>query len=281
MSRNYRRYKGKRPRNKYVAALLAFTFGGFGVHKFYLNEPGQGIMFVFLFFMTVNIFSMPVSAILGIIDAFRLLTMSNEDFHHKYNRGAHVNPTNRAVERETRNRRRRGAPAPVRKQRRAPSRAAVQRANPFKKSGIKKYKDFDLEGAIQDFKKGLEINNQDVALHFNIANAYSLTEQEEKAYYHLDQAVQLGFTDFELLNTKDDLAFVRIQPQWDDFKANGYKLTRGMFRGGQPQQELNTAELPTDDVLLSQLNKLAELRKKGLLSQDEFMMERKKLMNRR
>ncbi|MBK7010281.1 MAG: hypothetical protein IPH36_17425 [Saprospiraceae bacterium] len=38
------------------------------------------------------------------------------------------------------------------------------RANPFKNSGLAKYKDFDLDGAIADFKQGLEIDANDVAL---------------------------------------------------------------------------------------------------------------------
>ena len=47
-------------------------------------------------------------------------------------------------------------------------RKAKAKANPFKTSGIKKYKDYDLEGAIEDFSRGLDINQNDVALHFNI-----------------------------------------------------------------------------------------------------------------
>jgi len=277
MSRNYRTRKGKKPRNRKLAALLALVGGSFGVHKFYLNQPGQGIMFIFLFTMAANL-SFPLTAVLGVFDAFRLLSMSDEQFHHKYNRGAYVNPTHRDSKVERRRQEQLNRTRSTRPTRGAqPRRAAVQRANPFKKSGIAKYKDFDLDGAIADFSKGLEINENDIALHFNIANAYSLTEQKEKAYYHLDRAVDLGFQDFDLISTKDDLAFVRIQPEWEAFKANGFQLKRGMMSAGTP--EANPTE--TDDVLLSQLNKLSELRKKGLLSEEEFMLERKRLMNRR
>jgi len=275
MSRNYRTRKGNKPKSRKLAALLALVGGSVGVHKFYLNQPGQGIMFIFLFTIAANL-SFPLTAVLGIFDAFRLFTMSDEQFHHKYNRGAYVNPTHRDSKVERRRQRQMSRPErTVRGSK--PTRAAVQRANPFKKSGIAKYKDFDLDGAIIDFSKGLEINEQDVALHFNIANAYSLTEQKEKAYYHLDKAVELGFTDFDLISTKDDLAFVRIQPEWDAFKENGFQLKRGMMSSAAANANPNQ----TDDVLLSQLNKLSELRKKGLLSEDEFMLERKRLMNRR
>jgi len=278
MNRQYRNRKTNRPKNRIAAAFIAFFFGGFGAHKFYLGQTGQGIMFFFIFMATLGA-RFPISFILGVMDSFRLFAMSDEKFHHKYNRGAYVNPTHRNTEIERRRKKQMNRnQAPARATKRAPTRAAVQRANPFKKSGIKKYKDFDLEGAIIDFNKGLEINPQDVALHFNIANAYSLTEQKDKAYQHLAKAVELGFSDTEMINTKDDLAFVRIQPEWDTFKANGFKLGPSMRTQSSVADQ---AENPiTDDVLLSQLNKLAELRKKGLLSEAEFALERRKLMAR-
>ena len=274
MSRQYRHRKTKKPRNRIVAAFMAFFFGVFGVHKFYLGQIGLGIIFVLIFFFSIEAL-IPFTALIGLFDAIRLFTMSDEKFHKKYNRGARVNPTHRepvATRDQSRTTRRRARPTNGK-----PRRAAIQRANPFKNSGIKKYKDFDLEGAIIDFNKGLEINNQDIALHFNIANAYSLTEQKEKAYYHLDKAVSLGFADLELMKTKDDLAYVRIQPEWDSFVANGFQLKHGMMKGDDAQAE---ATVDTDDVLLSQLNKLAELRKKGLLSEEEFQLERKRIMRR-
>lgn len=33
-------------RNKFVAALLAIFLGGLGVHKFYLNKPGMGVLYL-------------------------------------------------------------------------------------------------------------------------------------------------------------------------------------------------------------------------------------------
>lgn len=146
------------------------------------------------------------------------------------------------------------------------------RSNPFKKTGIQKYKEFEMEGAIEDFKQGLAIDPRDIALHFNIAAAYSLTEDKDKAFYHISEAVKHGFKDFEKINTHDDLAFVRIQAEFDEFKENGYKLTK------QTKQVPVREEEVTDDVLLSQLNKLAEMRKKGLLSNDEFVLEKEKLL---
>ncbi len=68
--------KGSRDRD--VAAILALLLGAFGVHKFYLNERGKGILFL-VFFWT----ALPM--ILGIIDGVLLLTMKEEVFDYKYN----------------------------------------------------------------------------------------------------------------------------------------------------------------------------------------------------
>ena len=85
------------------------------------------------------------------------------------------------------------------------------------------------------------VDKRDVALHFNIACAYSLSEQADLAYYHLDKAVELGFKDFDRVQSHDDLAYVRIQPQFDEFKANGFRL--------QTSPQL---EAPKQDLLQSE-----------------------------
>ena len=279
-----RKYQPRRSR--VTAGILALILGSFGVQKFYLRQNGIGILMALaLIFTTFK--AMPFLFIFGIIEGAILLNMSDQDFDRKFNRYASSNRKDDYLE-QRRERQiqksrgkigRRGNTEP---RRNIPTgRKIISKANPFKTSGIKKYKDYDLEGAIEDFSRGLDINQNDVALHFNIACAYSMTEKKDKAFYHLAKAVDLGFKDFELINSKDDLAFVRIQSEFDEFKNNGYKLGARSEGPTTPRAEQKDEDLViTDDVLLSQLNKLAELRKKGLLSQEEFNLERKKLLRR-
>lgn len=267
-------------KSRIFAAALAFFFGMFGAHKFYLAKPGEGMIFMLIFIMGFRFLGFPISALLGVFDAFRLLTMDDATFDKKYNKGHSTTQQRRRQVPQTQNRRvtppPRRSTTPARRQ----SSNNFSKSNPFKKSGIAKYKDFDLDGAIEDFKQGLSISENDVALHWNIACAYSLTEKKDKAYYHLNRAIELGFNDFEKIQTHDDLAFVRIQPEFEDFKANGYRLTANMSKDEKTKGIDTDPSMPTDDILLSQLNKLAELRKKGLLSEQEFVMERKKLLRR-
>ena len=70
-------------RDKLVAALLAFFLGIFGAHRFYLGRNGSGVVMLLLTLSAVGtLFSLPWS----IVDAVRLLFMTNRDFARRYER---------------------------------------------------------------------------------------------------------------------------------------------------------------------------------------------------
>jgi TM2 domain-containing membrane protein YozV/uncharacterized tellurite resistance protein B-like protein len=64
-------------KSKTVAGLLAIFLGSFGAHRFYVGQKGWGVVYL-LFFWTY------VPGILGLIEGFRYLLMSEEDFQTKY-----------------------------------------------------------------------------------------------------------------------------------------------------------------------------------------------------
>lgn len=66
-------------KNKIVAALLAAFLGMFGIHKFYLEENGAGLIYL-LFFWT------GIPAIIAFFEFFFLLLMSDRAFDAVYNR---------------------------------------------------------------------------------------------------------------------------------------------------------------------------------------------------
>lgn len=150
--------------------------------------------------------------------------------------------------------------------------STIPKKNPFKASGLKKFKEFEYEGAIEDFEKALQIDNNDIATHFNIACAYSLMENKDKAFYHLDKAVQLGFKDTARIKNHDALAYIRIQDEFEAFESNGYRL------GGQSPLKKDEELLTNNPDLLEQLKQLGELREKGLLTNAEFEIQKKKLL---
>jgi hypothetical protein len=128
----------------------------------------------------------------------------------------------------------------------------------------------------------------DISLHFNLACAFSLTEKPEQAYFHLSKAVSNGFKDFNKIQSHDDLAYLRIQPGFHDFEQNGYVQVNTIpviEKEEIIETPKETQEKPieeknplNDDILLSQLNKLDELRNRGLISDREFQMEKRKLL---
>lgn len=64
-------------KNKLVAALLAIFLGGFGIHKFYLNRPVQGIIYLLLCWTFIP-------ALAGFIEGIIYLCTSDQNFALKY-----------------------------------------------------------------------------------------------------------------------------------------------------------------------------------------------------
>jgi TM2 domain-containing membrane protein YozV len=67
-------------KSRSAAVLLALLLGGLGIHKFYLNRPGWGVIYL-LFCWTF------IPTILGFLEGLGYLFMSDEAFQEKYGRG--------------------------------------------------------------------------------------------------------------------------------------------------------------------------------------------------
>lgn len=295
-------------KKRHTAALLALLLGGFGVHKFYLRDTGSGIFYIMLTIFTASL-GYPIGWILAWVDAFALFTMSDERFDKKYNRGAQSSrrrgrrdrrndrfdqrSTSRSNRNPYENQKTRGRTrtqaqssnknpyANANRQRRN-----VIKDNPFKSSGKKYLKEFELDLAEVDLNRALELEPNDMDVHFDLGKLYSLEEKKDKSFYHLAKAMDLGFTDIKQFAEADELAYLRIQDEYESFKDSGYRIPpkkANTEKGGTKENEAVEPpknDLLQDDLLLSQLNKLQELRKKGLLSENEFQEEKVKLMGR-
>jgi TM2 domain-containing membrane protein YozV len=295
-------------KNKYTAGILAFFFGAFGTHKFYLEKTSSGFfrLGLFIFFMMAaggfGRFVVTTLAVLGVVEAIILFAMGEKEFDEKYNG---ERKGRRREKRQARHKRRdtdfdrrerRFEPRSRYEERgKSPGQAQQQRRyrqvkhNPHKKSGIQKYKEYDYKGAIADFQKALKIAPNDIATHFNLACAYSLTEETEKSLNHLDAAVKLGFDDFDRIREHDAFAFLRVQAEYEAFADNNFRLpeekkeeekqeeTSAPPQLESPKQDLLN-EIADEDNLLEQLKMLGELREKGILTDEEFSAQKKKLL---
>ena len=261
-----------------------------------------------------------LALIFGIIDAISFLSMEPREFDLKYNQAVAQSsgygqtataPTAQAPtrtlmndrERRFRERQRQRAEREQERERRAKERnqqrvpprdeAATQQriarrdpGRPDRERGVRYFREYEYEEAITAFQKALEKNPRDVASHFNIACAYSVEEEADRAFYHLDRAVALGFDDFERIRTHDSLAYLRIQRAFPDFERNHFRLATATAEPAANEDDPLTAtamppletEAPIHDELLEQLQRLAALREKGLLTEVEFTTQKRRLL---
>ncbi|MBL7819533.1 MAG: NINE protein [Saprospiraceae bacterium] len=246
-------------KKKFVAILLAVVAGGFGAHKFYLRQPELGVAYLALFIWLGRFAGMPLTAFLGWYDAYKLLTMDDAEFDRRYNSYFFRDRFGRRLEKskeKTINRKGRyimiddDAPKSERNYPTVMNFKKRREAESFKQSGIKKFKEFDTKGAISDFKKALESNPDDFAIHFNIACAYSLEEQAMESFKHLDLAVANGFQQFERILNHEALAYIRVLPAFDAYKKNQYRLNEHIMT------LLQTKTVQTKEEPLELVNKI-------------------------
>ncbi len=72
-------------KNKWVAALLAFLFGAFGVHKFYLGRQREGIIMLLCAFPGM-LLVLPLIAvgIMAFVEAIIYAVKTDQDFYDQY-----------------------------------------------------------------------------------------------------------------------------------------------------------------------------------------------------
>ena len=252
-------------KQKKTAALLALILGAFGAHRFYLGQRRRGI--TYLIFGLLGVLSggdapfLPIMAIIGVIDAVLLFTMSQETFDQRYNGTAGA-----GVELERR--------APSYARERVYRREQEAQPNPFKRSGVRKFRAGDYDSALADFRKALEINDKDMAVHFNLACCYSIMQDAEKSLSHLSKAVEYGFWDLEKIHNHEALTYLRNTDGYANFVKNDYQLIRQL---PLPGTDLLDTE-PNETDLLDQIATLGDLMERGVITREEFDEQKRKLL---
>ena len=90
--------------------------------------------------------------------------------------------------------------------------------------------------------------------------------------------MQLGFTDYDRIRSHDALAYLRVQPDYAAFEQTGFRLPPPA--AGSPA----ALDAPAPDLLsstpdlLDQLQKLGDLRERGLLTEEEFKTQKARLL---
>ncbi|HEB61865.1 MAG TPA: tetratricopeptide repeat protein, partial [Bacteroidetes bacterium] len=161
------------------------------------KNSNSGTIFLIIFLMIVFGGGLSKMFLFGAIfyGIYRFIESQKES--NQRERGANRDFERRKYRRPTaQNRTPRERPQRTPRKRERPRRSTIPskpKQNPFKISGIKKYKEYEYEAAIEDFKKALSVDPTDVAVHFNIACAYSIMEEPHLSMVHLAKAVEHGF----------------------------------------------------------------------------------------
>ena len=94
--------------------------------------------------------------------------------------------------------------------------------NTPKKQGIIKVKEYDLNDAIDDLNKALEIDPDDPEIYFYLACAYSLKEETENAFESIKMAIEKRLKDTEMILNHDMLAYIRMHPAFEEFLNSNF-----------------------------------------------------------
>ncbi len=253
-------------KKKKIAALLAFPLGIFGLHRFYLGQKFLGILYFILGIVSMILIDegpfILGMVILALIDAILFAVMPTEEFNEKYNRKAiRMNDQSRPK-------------APSSEKTSGPEQQSFQ---VFRTKGINAYRNYDYQMAIRHFERALQFKTEDPAIHFNLACCHSMLEDEEAAFKYLDNAVKYGFDDFDKIHTHPALAYLRTLEDFDLFVANDYESPQLPLSSFPPNPK-EQKEIDKSEALLEQLRELANLRDKGILTDDEYAEQKRRMI---
>lgn len=109
------------------------------------------------------------------------------------------------------------------------------RDNKFKKAGILKLKEYELENALKDFLKAQEHDPRDPEVYFHLACIYSVLEKTEEGFEALKNAKKHGFNDENAILNHDMLAYLRLNDAFEAFVESGFKKYDKATVGGKPK----------------------------------------------
>ena len=254
----------KRGKKRFLAGLFALLFGIFGAHRFYLGQRYLGILYLSITLTALFIISglgalVGMMGIISVIDAFLFWGMPRDTFNQKFNQAPVNEQSKIQVEKQD-------------------QKTFLQsQVDLYFQKAKDYYKAYLYKEAVENLVKAIEIKYDNPEAHFLLARCYSILENADKAFAHLDAAVAFGMKDYSQIRQHEDLAYLRIQPGFDSFVKNGYRILEEL---PSLPQEVKQAKPSTDPDLLEQLNKLRMLLEDGTLSKEEFLEQEKRLFHR-
>ncbi len=141
------------------------------------------------------------------------------------------------------------------------------------------YEYFDYQRAAELYEQALDLDLQDGESRVHAARCYVLLEDGESAYRHLAMAFQLGATNLDLVAEHPDFAWLRTRDDFDARRRAGFGAIGPRSPGAAPAAEREGTALPPPSIsILDGLERLADLRERGVLDDEEFSRQKERLL---
>jgi len=134
----------------------------------------------------------------------------------------------------------------------------------------------DYHSAIVVLKQLLEITPDDNRRFVDLACLYSITNNVE-AFNSLAKAIELGYNNFEKIKTDSHLEWLRKHPDYENFVRNGYKIVSSSSQSSPVTEEKKQTGAINDEII-DKLKKLSELKEQGILTEDEFLEQKRRIL---
>jgi len=125
----------------------------------------------------------------------------------------------------------------------------------------------DYDNAIDKYNGALKYSDKAPATNFKLAKSYSMKKNGQESLKHLIIAIEQGYKNFDKIQNDKELSYLRDMSEFKELVVNNYK-----FENNQSVR-INT----TDKY--DKFEKLNYLLKNGILNQEEFTIEKNKILN--
>lgn len=255
---------------KRTSIMFALLLGFIGIHRFNLGHWHIGMLYIVLFIISMsNDLVLPffdhnpwvtMAACVGYVEAFRFYSMSEEEYAERY------------LE-----------PAPViRKGKYLKGKVIESNPHQVKRKLLKTANDlfesFQYQEAAQAYEKVLSKDYNDGRVRVLAARCYSLVEDEVSAYRHLNLAVKLDAPNLNLIHIDEGFAWLRTRDDFELLLSNNFQRKSLNFSTPNVKKTPSFTTTQKKSTILDQLERLGEMKERGLLSVDEFERAKQRLL---
>lgn len=115
-----------------------------------------------------------------------------------------------------------------------------------------------------DLKRKLSIDGNLPNENFRMSVIYAQSRNASKSFYYLEKAINSGFSNIDFIKTTPQLRFIQEHSDFEMFISSFLK---------QPTVTISSTDRYAD------LEKISNLRDKGVLNEEEFQIEKAKILN--